>query len=168
MTGHSGVMTDNTQSSHLTEDEQQMVRRAAFGAIALVSRADPGFFAMFKESMAGSKALQEAPPEVQSLLREGGFPTPPTGTPEEVQSTLMSELSRSMQVLSAKAPSQARGFRDVVLAAADRVANASDGVAAEEQAAIDTIRQALDTGIAGEPSTGDRAADAPRSGDPTA
>ena len=42
-------MTD-TPSTALTEDEQALVKRSAFGAIALVSRSDPGFFAMFKES----------------------------------------------------------------------------------------------------------------------
>lgn len=137
-------MTENTNAAAaLTDDEQSMIRRSAFGAIALVSHADPGFFAMFKESMAGSKAFQEAPAGVQELLREGGFPTPPTGSPEEVQQTVLSELGQSMQVLNDKAPEQAAGYRDVILAAADRVANASDGVAPEETAVIEKIRSAL-------------------------
>ncbi|MGO0576972.1 hypothetical protein [Ornithinimicrobium panacihumi] len=141
-------MTENTNAVALTDDEQDMVRRSAFGAIALVSQADPGFFAMFKESMAGSKAFQEAPAGVQELLREGGLPTPPTGSREEVQQTVLSELGQSMQVLQAKAPQQAAGYRDVILAAADRVANASDGVAPEEQAMIEQIRGALGGGAA--------------------
>jgi hypothetical protein len=155
-------MTDTPTGTALTPDEQQLVRRSAFGAIALVSRADPGFFAMFKESMAGSKAMQEAPPEVQELLREGGFPTPPTGSPEEIERSVMEDLRRTMSVLQAKAPRTAGGYRDVILAAADRVANASDGVAPEETAVIDKIRAALSTGVSGEPSMGDRASDAPR------
>ena len=136
-------MTENTNAAALTDDEQSMVRRSAFGAIALVSKADPGFFSMFKESMAGSKAFQEAPAGVQELLREGGFPTPPTGSPAEIEQTVLTELGQSMQILQAKAPQQATGYRDVILSAADRVANASDGVAPEEQAVIEKIRAAL-------------------------
>jgi hypothetical protein len=48
-----------------------------------------------------------------------------------------------MDVLRAKAPAQADGYRDVILAAADQVAGAADGVAAEEQAVIAEIRTAL-------------------------
>ncbi|OLT23293.1 hypothetical protein BJF81_11440 [Ornithinimicrobium sp. CNJ-824] len=154
-------MTD-TPSTALTEDEQALVKRSAFGAIALVSRSDPGFLAMFKESMAGSRAFQEAPPGVQELLREGGFPTPVTGSPEEVERTVLDELSRAVDVLRAKAPAQAEGYRDVVLAAADRVAQASDGVAPEEQEMIGRIRLAVSGGLAGDPPMGDAAADAPR------
>lgn len=155
-------MTDRPSNTALTEDEQALVKRSAFGAIALVSRSDPGFFAMFKESMAGSSAFQEAPPSVQELLMEGGFPTPVTGSPEEVERTVLDELSRAVDVLRAKAPGQADGYRDVVLAAADRVAEASGGVAPEEQEMIDKIRRAVAGGLAGDPPTGDTAADAPR------
>ena len=160
-------MTENTNAAALTDDEQDMVRRSAFGAIALVSHADPGFFAMFKESMAGSRAFQEAPAGVQELLREGGFPTPPTGSPEEVQQTVLSELGQSMQVLQQKAPAQAQGYKDVILAAADRVANASDGVAPEETAMIEKIRAALGGAAGGAPTvtpSAPPADDAPRTG----
>ena len=62
----------------VTDQDKGVVRDAALGAMALVSRADPGFFAMFKESVAGSKAVAAAP----SGLRErtahcGGMPMPP-------------------------------------------------------------------------------------------
>ena len=63
-----------------TEAEHETIRSAAFGAIALVSKADPGFFSTFKESMAGSRAFAAAPPAVQELLKTGGFPTPPRVT----------------------------------------------------------------------------------------
>ena len=65
-------------------------------------------------------------------------------------------------MLRAKAPAQAEGYRDVVLAAADRVAQASDGVAPEEQEMIGRIRLAVSGGLAGDPPVGDAAADAPR------
>src|SRR5690606_19332327 len=128
------------------EDEQALVKRSAFSAIALVSRADPGFFSMFKESMAGSKAFAAAPAGVQELLRGGGFPTPPTGSPEQIEASTIDDLRQAVQVLEAKDPEHAQGFRDVVMAAADQVASASDGVAPEEQAVIDQIRTALTGG----------------------
>ncbi|WP_431473020.1 hypothetical protein [Ornithinimicrobium sp. W1665] len=112
--------------------------------------------------MAGSKAFQEAPAAVQELLRDGGFPTPPTGSPDEVEQTVLDELGRAVDVLRAKAPAQADGYRDVVLAAADRVAQASDGVAPAEQEMIEKIRRAVAGGLAGEPPVGDTATDAPR------
>ena len=54
-----------------TDEERDTVRNAAFGAIALVSKADPGFFSSFKESLAGSKALASAPKEITEILRVG-------------------------------------------------------------------------------------------------
>lgn len=140
-------MTDTPSTApELTEDEQALVKRSAFGAIALVSRADPGFFSMFKESMAGSRAFAAAPEGVQELLRGGGFPTPVTGSPEQVEATTISELGQAVQILQAKDPEHVQGFKDVVLAAADQVASASDGVAPEEQAVLDRIRSALSGG----------------------
>lgn len=148
-------MTENTNTPvSLTEDEQSLVKRSAFAAIALVSRADPGFFSMFKESMAGSRAFAAAPAGVQELLREGGFPTPPKGDAATIESTTLSELGQAASILDQKAPEQAQGYRDVILAAADQVANASDGVAPEEQAMIERIRTALGGSSAGAPTFG--------------
>jgi hypothetical protein len=155
--------TNDADAIPFTDDEHELIRRSAFGAIALVSRSDPGFFAMFKESMAGSKALQEAPEGVRALLSEGGFPTPPSASsPQEMEETLLADLGRAVSLLRAKAPEQAEGYRQVILAAADRVAAASDGVAVEEQQMIDKIRAALSGGLAGDAPVGDTAVDAPR------
>lgn len=146
----------------LTDDERALLRRATFGAIALVSKADPGFFATFKEAMAGSKALQDAPAEVRDLLTGGQLPKPPTGTSAEVEESVLADLKRAVQVLGAKAPRQVVGFRQVVLAAVDRVAEASDGVAPAEQGMVDRIHDALSGGLAGQSPVGDTASDAPR------
>ena len=51
-----------------SDNERDTVRSAAFGAMLLVSKADPGFFATFKESMAGSKVLAKASPELREML----------------------------------------------------------------------------------------------------
>jgi hypothetical protein len=156
-------MTEHSSGIPLSEDEHTLLRRATFGAIALVSQADPGFFAGFKESMAGSKALQDAPEDVRALLLEGGrFPRPTASSPADVEDSVLADLRRAVQVLSAKAPRQAVGFREVVLAAVQAVADASDGVAPAEQRTIDRVRDALAGGLGGQPSVGDTASDAPR------
>jgi hypothetical protein len=132
--------------TELTADERTTIRDAALGAMALVSRADPGFFATFKESMAGSKALAAAPESIRELLKADGLPTPPRGSVEEVTRQILDQLSAAVGVLQGKAPEQVEPYKQVILSACDAVANASKGVAPQEQAAIDQIRQALASG----------------------
>lgn len=129
-------------SETLTQEERDIARAAAFGAMALVSQADPGFLAMFKESMAGSKALAAAPPQIRELL-QGGFITPPHGSADQVQSSVMEQLGQAVRILQGKSPELLDGFRGVVLAACDAVADASKGVAPEEAAMIDQVKGAL-------------------------
>ncbi len=126
-----------------TDAERDTVRNAAFGAIALVSKADPGFFSSFKESLAGSKALASAPKEITEILRGGGFPKPPTGDPAAQESAVLTGLTQAVGVLDAKADGSAEAFKGVILEAAKAVAAASDGVSAEEQEVLDKVRTAL-------------------------
>ncbi|MCE1178167.1 MAG: hypothetical protein LWW86_03945 [Micrococcales bacterium] len=127
-----------------TDQERDTIRTAAYGAMALVSKADPGFFAMFKESMAGSKALAAAPPQIQSLLKEGGMPQPPQGkSAEEVETSVLGNLTQAMTILKGKDPEQVEGFKNVILAACQAVADASKGVSPEEQAMIERVKGAL-------------------------
>lgn len=136
-----------------TDQDKGVVRDAALGAMALVSRADPGFFAMFKESATGSKAIAAAPAGLRELLTVGGFPTPPTGNAEQVTETVMGQLRSAVELLEAKAPEQVEPFRAVVLEACDAVANASKGVDPAEAAVIDQVRTAL----AAAPAAGEQA-----------
>lgn len=126
-----------------TDAERDTVRNAAFGAIALVSKADPGFFSSFKESLAGSKALASGPKEITEILRGGGLPTPPKGDPAEQEQAVMSGLTQAVGILDAKADGSAQAFKGVILEAAQAVADASDGVSPEEQAVLDKVRAAL-------------------------
>ncbi|WP_168582590.1 hypothetical protein [Gephyromycinifex aptenodytis] len=142
--------------TELSKDQHDTIRRAAYGAIALVSQADPGFFAMFSESMAGSKALAAAPEPVRELL--AGVTMPPTGTKEQVESAILADLSESMQIL-ANDPSARDGFREVVLQATQKVAEASDGVAPAEEAMIQRVRAA----VSGENAPGTGVQDTPPS-----
>lgn len=126
-----------------TDQERDTIRDAAFGAIALVSKADPGFLSSFKESMAGSKALAKGPKEITEILRGGGFPTPPSGDAAAQEQAVMSGLSQAKGILTAKADGSAEAFSGVILEAAQAVADASDGVSPEEQAVIEKVRAAL-------------------------
>ena len=126
-----------------TDAERDTVRNAAFGAIALVSKADPGFLSSFKESLAGSKPLASGPKEITELLRSGGFPSPPKGDPAAQEQAVMSGLTEAKALLTAKGDGSAEAFTGVILEATQAVADASDGVSPEEQAVIEKVRTAL-------------------------
>lgn len=126
-----------------TDEEKATLRNAAFGAMMLVSAADPGFFAMFKESMAGAKALASAPPELRDLLKGGGMPSVPKGDRAQVEADVLQQVQQAVQILQAKAPQDLESYRAVVVAACDHVAEASEGVAASETAAIAKVKAAI-------------------------
>lgn len=124
-----------------SDQDKDTIRRAALGAVSLVSMAQPGFFDMFRESMAGSKVFAKAPPHIQDLLK-GGFMLPPTGSPDQVESELLAELTRATQILSAN-PADLEGYRSVILDACEQVAGAAKGVSPEEEAMIQRVRDAV-------------------------
>ncbi len=135
-----------------TDDQKDTIRRAAFGAMGLVSRADPGFFASFSESLAGAKALAAAPPQIAELL-QGGLLVPTAKSAEEFEQQTLQRLGEAMQLTAANPTDQA-ALRDVILAACQHVAEASKGVSADEQAMIDKVRAAVGGGanaLGGEP-----------------
>lgn len=125
-----------------TDNELDQVRRAVLGAMAYVSKADPGFFAAFKESAAGAKALAQAPEHVRALLA-GGLVFPEATSPEEFDASVVPNLQAAVQLVAAKDAADADALKQVVLAAADQIAAASKGVSVAEQAAVDQIRAAL-------------------------
>ncbi len=126
--------------SDYSDEDKDTIRRAAFGAIWMVSMAQPGFLDMFRESLAGSKVFAKAPPQIQDLLK-GGLMMPPTGTKERVESELLQELTRATQILSANPP-DLEGYRDVILDACEQVAGAANDVSPEEEAMIQRVRDA--------------------------
>ena len=125
-----------------TEQEQEQVRRAVLGALTYVSKADPGFFATFSESAAGARALAEAPESIRSLLA-GGLILPEAQSAEEFDASVVPDLQAAVQLVAAKDPADADALRNVVLTAVQQVAEASQGVQPEEQAAVEKIRGAL-------------------------
>lgn len=129
--------------SEYTDAERDTIRNAAFGAIALVSKADPGFLASFKETLAGSKALASGSQEVTAILRSGGFPTPPKGDAETQKQTILADLREAMTLLRGKADGADQAFAQAIEQATQAVADASDGVSPQEQAVLDEVRAAL-------------------------
>jgi hypothetical protein len=137
-TGNDDAMTD------FTDQERDTLRTGAFGAMLLVSNADPGFLATIKESFAGSKALATASPELRDLFKSGGVPQMPKGgSTADVESGVLTALQQSTAILQAKAPDQLQSYRAVIMQACEQVAEAQGGVKDTETAAIDKVRGAL-------------------------
>jgi hypothetical protein len=127
-----------------SDQERQTLRSAAFGAILLVSSADPGFLDMMKESFAGSKALANTSPELRDLFKSGGVPNLPKGSPSEIESGVLAALQQSTAILQSRGQSELDGFRSAITTAVDQVAGAAGGGVAESEAnAIGKVRTAL-------------------------
>lgn len=125
-----------------TDQDKYLIRQGVFGALGYVSKAQPGFFAAFSESMAGAKALAAAPAEVQEILK-GGFTLPAASSPEEFDASVVPNLKAAVDLVAGKDPAAADALRSVVRTAVTEVAAASKGVTADEQAAIARIEEAL-------------------------
>lgn len=126
-----------------TDQERQTLRTAAFGAVYMVSSAEPGFFDMVKESFAGSKAFAKSP-ELRDILRSGGLPKMPQGSPEDIEHGVISALNESQDILKSKGPDELRGFQTAVSNAVDEVANAAGGGASPAEAeALTKVRAAI-------------------------
>ncbi|MFG2056605.1 hypothetical protein ACGFI9_21535 [Micromonospora sp. NPDC048930] len=127
----------------LTADERLTLKTGAYGAVFLVSNAEPGVLAMVRESFAASAAFADAGGVVKEALTTGPLPELPRDSVLEIEAAALPALGRAVRILRAKAPGDVEAYRSVVLAAADRVAQASRGVAPAESTVIDRIRAAL-------------------------
>lgn len=127
----------------LTDEERLTLKTGAFGAVFLVANADPGVFALIRESFAASGALAEASGPVKEALTSGPLPTLPRDSALEVESVVLPALRRAVAILREKSPGDAAGYRALVLAAAEQVAAADQGPSPAETSVIDRIRDAL-------------------------
>jgi hypothetical protein len=127
----------------LTDEEKQTLKTGAFGAVFLVSNADPGFFSTLRESFAASGALTGGTGLVKEVMTTGGLPRLPKDSPELVEAAVLPALRRSVEILAAKAPAELENYRMTVLDAADQVANASQGVSAREAEMLAKVKDAL-------------------------
>jgi hypothetical protein len=129
-----------------SELERQTLRTAAFGAVFLVSSAEPGMMDMVKESFAASKAFAASSPELRDVLRAGGLPKVPKGSPAEIENGVLNALEQSTSILQTKGQPELDGFRSAVTTAIDDVATAAGGTSDAESAAIGKVKAALGVG----------------------
>lgn len=135
-------------SEPLTPDERATLKRAAFGAVYLVSNADPGFVAMLRESAAASGAFTDTTGLLNEVLTTGALPKLPRN---DAEAAVLPALRESLTILTAKAPDLVDAYRSTVLAAVERTATAVHGVNDQEAAILAKVRVALagDLGHAG-------------------
>jgi hypothetical protein len=131
------LMTD------FTDSEKQSLRSAAFGAVFLVSKAEPGMFDMIKESFAASKSFAKASGDMQGVFRGMSMPTVPKGSREELESGVLTELSNSVKTLEQKAPADVDAYRHIVIDACTSTAQAASGVTAPETEMLGRVTAAL-------------------------
>ena len=127
----------------LTAEERLTLKTGAFGAVFLVSNADPGMLALIRESFAASGAMADTRGVVKEALTSGPLPKLPRDSAMEIESVVLPALARAVAILREKSPQDVATYREVVLAAADGVARAHRGVTAEEAAMIERVRGAL-------------------------
>jgi len=127
----------------LTDEERQVVKTAAFGAVFLVSNADPGVLDLIKESFAASGVFADSTGLVREVLTGGGLPRLASDSPAEVEREVLPALRRAVEVLEAKVPGEVDQYRATVVAAVEQVGRASAGITEIEAAMIGKIRAAL-------------------------
>lgn len=132
-----------TVGSALSTEDRETLKVAAFGAVFLVSNADPGLLDMVTESFAAAEPIAGSTGLVRDVLTTGPLPQLPV-SPAEVERDVLPALRRSVEILREKAPHEVENFQSTVLTAAERTAAAVDGVSSGEVAMVGKVREALD------------------------
>ncbi|MFC7547502.1 hypothetical protein [Plantactinospora sp. GCM10030261] len=126
----------------LSDDERMTLKTAGFGAVLLVSNADPGLLSMIKESFAASDTIAASSGLVREVLTGGPLPRLPDD-PAAAEEVVFPALRRSVEILSERAPDQVDRFRATIVAAAHRVADATEGKSGGEAAMVAKVMAAL-------------------------
>ncbi|WP_447003455.1 hypothetical protein ACRAKI_27845 [Saccharothrix isguenensis] len=123
-----------------TDEESRILRTAVFGAMVLVSTAEPG--ALDEESHAGIRAMATFSPPLRRALGAAP-PELPAGSTADVEKGVLAALRHSVEILAAKSPEEAAAFPTAVLAICKEVAEADGQVGQAEHAVVAKIRTAL-------------------------
>ncbi|QQQ74837.1 hypothetical protein IOD16_27405 [Saccharothrix sp. 6-C] len=123
-----------------TDEESRTLRTAVFGAMVLVSTAEPG--ALDEESHAGIRAMSTFPPLLRQVLGAAP-PELPDGSTADVEAGVLAALRRSVGIVAARTPEAASTFPAAVLAVCEEVASADGRVGAAESAVVGKVRAAL-------------------------
>ncbi len=123
-----------------TDAESRTLRRAVYGAMVLVSHADPG--PVVEERFAGLKAMVNLSRELREVLG-GARVRLPEGTDADLENAVLEALRSSVRILAAKAPAEAEGFPAAVISICQEVATADGRIAHAEDEMIGKVRDAL-------------------------
>jgi len=126
----------------LTSDEQTILRKAAYGAVTLLSMTRPGPLASTRQNMAGALALTGATGMVGQVLATKEKIVL-KGTVAETAEQVLPALSQAVAVLDAKAPAETVEFQRVVTTALQQAADATHGPNAAQNDMIAKITAAL-------------------------
>jgi hypothetical protein len=131
-----------------TEDEWKAMQKGVTGAGLLVSAGDRDFTDMFGEAGAlakflGSQREKSESPLVRELAGVHGSGFGLAASAEKVETETLDALRSATATIGAKAPEELSAYRQLVLDAADSVANAKGGIKPGETGAIDKIKEAL-------------------------
>jgi hypothetical protein len=131
-----------------TEEEFDTLQRGLTGAGMYVSLADRDFTDSFGEARALAKwvadnHLHSDSALIRDIARVHGSGFGFRTSPEKLETDTLQALRDSMALLQAKDPDDAPAYRDLVLGAAQHVAEAKGGVKEAESAAIAKITEAL-------------------------
>jgi tellurite resistance protein len=131
-----------------TEAEWAGLQKGLIGSAMLVSLADRDFTDTFGEVGALTRYLQGQQLAGSSeVIRElakthtTGFGL--TASPDKMRSETMGALQTGIASLAAKAPDDLEAYRQLVLGAAEAVAEAKGGIQPVEESMLEEIRKAL-------------------------
>ncbi|HEX7301364.1 hypothetical protein [Lentzea sp.] len=123
-----------------TESEGQTLRTAVFGAMVLVSTADPG--AVDEESHAGIRAMTLLSDDLRAVI-DAAPPTLPSGSASDVEAGVLAALRSSVDIITAREPRDVPIFRAAVAEMCRSVAGADGEVAVAERTMVTRVVEAL-------------------------
>lgn len=123
-----------------TEAEGQTLRTAVFGAMVLVSTADPG--SVDEESHAGVRAMTLLPDDLRAVIAAAP-PALPTGSATDVEEGVLAALRSSVEIIAAREPREVEVFRAAVTEMCRSVAGADGDVAVAEKEMLTKVVDAL-------------------------
>jgi hypothetical protein len=123
-----------------TEAEGQTLRTAVFGAMVLVSTADPG--SVDEESQAGVRAITLLTDDLRAIIAAAP-PSLPKGSASDVEAGVLAALRDSVAIINAHEPRDVGIFRAAVSEMCRSVAGADGEVAVAERAMVTKVVEAL-------------------------
>ncbi len=130
----------------LTREEQLTLKKAAFGAIQLLSMINPGImgYSATKENIAGAMVLSGATGDIGRILNNKDK-IKLKGTNADIADEVLPALTATVNTLQAKAPDQAEEFRKLMTNAVEEAVRSTqhDQISPSKADMISKITAAL-------------------------